>query len=137
MTVFLATAKDGFLDFGSFTNQARLREFLKKHEGKTLRLELPKPIRSNQQNKLYWHYLGVIEQDTGTFADDLHYFFREKLLPKKSLKIKGHKGAYEVMRPMSTTELSKAEFGEYMEKICSIVQIPIPNPKDVGIITNY
>lgn len=137
MTVFLATAHNGKLDFGSDINQARLHDFLVKNEGKTLRVELPKTVRSSQQNRLYWAYLGIIEQDTGNFSEDLHLFFKEKLLPKKAITIKGHKGEYELMKPVSTTELSKADFGEYMMKINAMTGIPVPDPRDLGIITNY
>jgi len=132
MTVFLATAKDGFLHFGSFENQARLREFLKKHEGETLRVELPKKKRTISQNNFYFFYLGIIEQETGQDSNDLHEYFKRAHLPPKFITVMGK----EIKIPRSTTELSKLEFGEYLEKICAETGVPIPDPELVGFITN-
>jgi hypothetical protein len=131
MNVFLAKARGGELDFGSETNQARLAEFLKKHEGETLRLELPKKQRTVSQNKFYWLYLGIIEQETGNGANDLHDFFKMKLLPKETVTLKGKK-AHVFERTKSTTKLNKQEMSEYMEKICAMTGVPIPDPQEAG-----
>ncbi|MDZ4785413.1 MAG: hypothetical protein SGJ02_04985 [bacterium] len=88
--------------------------------------------RTLTQNAFYWVYLTVIARETGNDADDLHAYFRANLLPRKIVKIKGRKGVYDFEKSQSTTELSKAEFGEYMEKICVATEVPIPNPGDAG-----
>ena len=37
----------------------------------------------------------------------------------------------------STTDLSKIEMGEYMDRISALTEIPIPDPELAGYITNY
>lgn len=133
MTVFLATAHNGKLDFGSDINQARLHDFLVKNEGKTLRVELPKTTRSLSQNSLLWFYYGIIEQETGNDANELHEYFKRAFLPPKFITVMGK----ELKIPKSTTELTKAEFGEFLERICAETGVPIPDAKLAGFITNY
>jgi len=95
---------------------------------------LPKVKRTISQNSLYWAYLGIIESETGNTADDLHNYFRRKLLPPKFTTVMGE----EIKLPRSTTELSKLEFGEYMDKIASLSGVSVPNPRDLeNFITNY
>lgn len=132
--IFLAKAKpDGTLDYGSELNLALLRESIKQSVGKTWRLELPESKRSLSQNRFYWLYLGIIEQETGNNSEDLHELFKRTLLPPKFIKVMG----VEIKIPMSTKELSKHQFGEYMDKISAKVEIAIPNPADVGFYTEY
>lgn len=130
---FKATAKDGKLDFGSETMRAKVLEWLHANEGKKITLELVKSKRSLSQNAFYWVYLGIIEIETGNSADDLHEYFKRVHLPPKFITVMGK----EIKIPRSTTELSKVEMGEYLDKICAETNVPIPNPIDVGYITNY
>ena len=130
--MFRATIKDGNLDFGP-AQRAVFKDFLKVNEGRTLTIELEKKGRSRSQNSYYWVYLGVIARETGDNADDLHEFFKRKLLPPKFIKVRNE----EIKIPASTTELNKADFGEYMEKICALTQIPLPDPEAAGYISNY
>ncbi len=123
MTTFLFKAKSGKPNFGSEFNEARLRQHLKENEGKVYRIEPEVNTRSLSQNKLYWKFLGVIEFETGQNADDMHEYFRRKLLLPKFITVNGE----EIKIPRSTTELSKTEFGEYMEKISAMVDVPIPD----------
>lgn len=92
----------------------------------------PPSKRSNSQNSFYWLYLEVIARETGDDASDLHEFFKRKLLPPKFIKVR----CEEVKIPASTTELGKADFAEYMEKICALTGVPIPDPKAAGFISN-
>jgi hypothetical protein len=130
--MFRATIKDGRLDFGVMQRPVFL-DFLKVNEGRSLTIELEKKGRSRSQNSYYWVYLGVIARETGDNADDLHELFKRKLLPPKFLTVRGE----EIKVPASTTELSKADFGEYMEKICALTEIPLPDPEAAGYISNY
>lgn len=125
MSVFLAKTKpDGTLDFGSPYNAARFRQFCK--DNKWVRIEKPKVLRTLSQNALYWVFLEQICYETGNEADDLHEFFKSRLLPKKLITIHGKKGDYDIERVKSTTELTKLEFGEYMDKISAMTGVAIP-----------
>lgn len=128
-------SRDGLL-WKSPEHHIRWKQFVQDNNGKTVRIELPKSTRSHSQNNYYWFYLGVIERETGNNADDLHHFFKEKLLPKREVVVKG-KNQHSIMVPRSTTSLSKVEFGEYLDKIAAITNVPLPNPEEAGFITNY
>jgi len=88
--------------------------------------------RTLSQNNYYWLYLTIVARETGNDAEDLHEFFKSKLLPRKMIKIHGKKGEYDFQKTKSTTKLSKADFGEYLEKISAMVNIEMPNPRDAG-----
>jgi hypothetical protein len=105
-------------------SQVAWLDFLEKNDGKKVMVEITddKPKRSLDQNALYWVYLGVIEQETGNLATDLHELFKRKFLPPIPKKILG----VDFKLPASTTELSKAEFGEYLDKISAFTEIAIP-----------
>lgn len=91
-------------------------------DGTKIKVEKVKEDRSSQQNRFYWKYLQIISDDTGDSADDLHEFFKRKFLIPRELETQ-----WGVMKiPGSTTKLSKVEFGDYMDRICALTQIPIP-----------
>ena len=117
--------------------KASFADYCKTHPHTKFHLTPIENKRTLSQNSFYWVYLSVISRETGNEPDDLHEYFKQKLLPRKIVKIKGKKGEYEFEKIKSTTELSKSEFGEYMEKICAITSVPIPNPEDAGYISNY
>lgn len=121
----------------SFAEQSEIifRQHLKEHEGKTYEIRLRETKRSLSQNRYYWMYLELIvsEGKGKDTAEDLHEFLRRKLLPPKFITVRGE----EIKIPRSTTELSKTEFGEYLEKICALVEVPLPDPVAAGFITNY
>ncbi len=126
MTTFLVKIDSkGGMDFGSSFNLSRFRQFCKENIGKELRIERHERKRSMSQNALYWLYLGIIERETGNLADDLHQYFKRVLLPPKFITVLGQ----EIKVPKSTTELTKVEFSEYMEKIAAKVDVPIPDTK--------
>lgn len=125
--IFKAEAgKPKFADISEY----RFREHLKEHDGKTYEIFLRETKRTLSQNAFYWVYLELIEYEIGNNANDLHEYFRRALLPPKFLKVMGK----EVKVPRSTTELSKTEFSEYMDKISAECGVPIPNPEDAGFI---
>ena len=132
--LYLAKSNGTGLDFGSETNQALFKQDLKEHVGKTYRVERVIPKRSLSQNALYWAYLGIIEYETGNNSDDLHELFKRTLLPPKFITVMGK----EIKIPKSTTELSKLEFGEYMDKISAECGVPVPDPRELeNFIPNY
>lgn len=113
------------MDFGSEYNEARLHNFLLENNGKLFRIEMEKTTRSISQNNLYWMYLGIIERETGNNAKNLHELYRRTLLPPKFITVMGK----EIKIPMSTSELKKQEFSDYMDKIYAETNVPIPDTK--------
>jgi hypothetical protein len=103
------------------------------HEGARVTVEFEKPKRSLTQNAYYWLYLGVIADETGDNADDLHEFLKRKLLPPRFVKVRGE----EIKLPSSTTDLDKSAFGQYLDKICALTNVPLPDPQEAGYISNY
>jgi hypothetical protein len=132
--IWLATSNGEGLDLGGDTNKALFKQDLKENVGKVYRIERVIPKRSLSQNKLYFAYLNIIEIETGNTADDLHQYFKRTLLPPKFIQVLGK----EIKVPKSTTELSKIEFSDYMDKISAEVNIPVPDPRELeNFITNY
>jgi hypothetical protein len=121
--IFYAKQIAGLLEF---TNKRALFDFLLSHgdyKGQYIvEIEKLKSKRSLDQNSLYWLYLGVIERETGNLADDLHELFKRKFLPPIPKTILG----IQFRLPASTSDLNKAEFGEYLDKICAFTNVPIP-----------
>lgn len=123
--IFYGTSRE--LAFKPSNTKAWL-DYLEKNDGKKLvvEVELEKSRRSLDQNAFYWLYIGVIEKETGNLATDLHELFKRKFLPPIPKKILG----IEFKLPASTKDLSKIEFGEYLDKISAFTEIPIPVIKD-------
>jgi hypothetical protein len=130
--MFRATIRGGKLDLGAAQRKV-FADFLSVNDGRTLTIELEKKGRSRSQNNYYWVYLNVIARETGENADDLHEFFKRKFLPPVFKTVRGQ----ELQLPRSTTTLSKAEFNEYLDRICALVEIPLPDPEAAGYISNY
>ncbi len=135
MTKFLATIRaDYSLDFGSAFNEARWHDFCKKNIDATVRIDKPEKSRTLPQNRYYWVYLSLISKETGNNEEDLHAFFRQKLLPKRYIKIVGKQGTYEIEDYKSTTKLTKLEFSDFLEKICAITGVPLPDKLLAGYL---
>lgn len=124
---------DGKLDFGSDNNLARFREFCREHPLAWMRIEHQEPTRSMNQHKFYWVYLGVISDETGHTPDELHAWAKTKFLPRKFSSVMG----MDVELSPTTQTLKKAEFNEYLERICAETGVPLPDPQAAGYISNY
>lgn len=111
--------------------------FYERNEGKNAVIEIQRKRRTLTQNAYYWVYLTVISNETGNTPDDLHELFKSMFLPDVIVKIKGKKATHDFKRKKSTTELTKFEFGEYLDRICAYTEVPLPNPADAGYISNY
>lgn len=110
-----------------------VKEQCKKHEGRAFVFTIPLPKRSLSQNALYWGvYLPLIAQETGHTTEGLHAHFKKELLPRKYETVMGK----EVEIEKSTTDLTKAEFTEYIMQIEAMTGIACPNPEDAGFISN-
>ena len=132
--VFVAQIKNGNLSLGSEHNKQRFKRFLEGNEGKTLRIvESDKPLRSINQSKFYWLYLELIERELGQDAKSLHEWAKRKFLPAKFIKVMGG----DIRIPGSTTDLTKGEFSDYMDRICAECGVPIPNPEEAGYQTTW
>jgi len=133
MKAFLVKINKGQLNFGSEANIARWHDFLKDNDEKWLRIALPESKRSGQQNKYYWFFLELVARETGDDPVSLHQYFKKRLLPPVTKTIKGKSGkdiVFETER--STTELSKTEMGEYLDRISQLTEIPLPDTEWVN-----
>lgn len=88
LPLFIFKAVSGKPHFAELS-EIRFREHLKNHEGKTYEIFLRESKRSLPQNRFYWLYLEIIEQETGNSANDLHELFRRTLLPPKFITVLG------------------------------------------------
>jgi hypothetical protein len=95
-----------------------------------LPLALDKPSRSQSQTTCYWTYLTIIAIETGDDADDLHEFFKRKLLPPVIKTISRE----DIRLPASTTDLSKSDFTEYLDRIAALMLVLLPDLKAAGYL---
>lgn len=122
ITQFICSVKNGKL---KIHDKIGFLESLKTNEGKSFVLAVKpvKELRSVQQNNYYW---GVVLKITAIaisealgkkFSPDYaHEFFKGEFL-KEDLEIVRDGQTIVVPRIKSTAELTKGEFGEYVEKI--------------------
>lgn len=88
----------------------------------TLYITNKRPTRTQQQHKFYFAYLGIIARETGNDKDELHEWAKKEFLTTGITEIFGTK----IRKVKSTTDLNKAEFSEYLERISARTEIPIP-----------
>lgn len=103
--------------------------FLERMNGKRVLIQEYPDKRTDNQNAFYWAYLRIISDETGDTSNDLHEFFKRKFLAPKFITVLGK----EIKIPGSTAKLSKADFGEYLERICAECGVPIPDPNLVSL----
>lgn len=89
-----------------------------------------KKRRSSSQNNYYWLYLSVIAEETGENEDNLHEYFKRVFITPKFITVLGQ----DIKIPKSTTDLSKGEFVEYLQKIQHLTDVPLPDPEAAGYI---
>lgn len=131
--IFTAKSIDGKLSLGSETNKALFEEDIKQNPNAVYKIQRVIPERTLNQNKLYWAYLQHCEYETGNNANDLHELFKRTLLPPKWITVMGK----EIKIPKSTTELTKIEFGDYLDKISMETGIALPTQEEIENYTNY
>lgn len=118
-------------------NRARLTEWGKMNPNKQLLMRVDKrgSRRSTQQNRYYFGVvvaevrLGFIELGHEMTAEQTHDWLKEKFNP---IAVENKKGVV-VDMPGTTTQMTKTQFGEYIEKIARFaaeylsIRIPSPN----------
>lgn len=122
----IAHVKDGQIVYERKTESS---VFLERMNGKRVLIQEYPDKRTDNQNAFYWLYLRVISDETGDTSNDLHELFKRKFLTPKFITVLGK----EIKIPGSTAKLSKADFGEYMERICAECGVPIPDPNLVPL----
>ena len=127
---FIFTVLEGKMHWETVYNHERFLQNLRENEGKAYRIEPLVSTRSMSQNSLYWLYLEVIQRETGNQATELHEYFKRELLPPKFIKVIIKGKEIERKIPASTTELSKNDFIDYMDKISSLCGVAIPNTEN-------
>lgn len=122
---FHVRIEEGNIVFNSKTHKDMFKRWLGQWNDKDVSLEvkLEKRTRSGEQNRYYWLYLGIIEEETGNDKEILHSYFKNKFLTTSITELYGDK----VRVAKSTTELTKGEFGEYLAKISEITEIELPD----------
>jgi len=120
--------KDGLLEIKSASH----KQFLQDNVGKKVTIQIIKPKRSDQQNAYYWLYLGVIASETGDDPNSLHEYFKRAFLPPRFIEVMGK----EVKIPASTAKLNKSDMAEYLMRIASETNIPLPDRELAGYIIN-
>lgn len=119
-------------------NKQRLQEWARMNPGKQLMIRIDKrgSRRSNPQNRYYWGVvvqevkLGFLNIGYEMTAEETHYFLKEKF---NSISIENKEGI-NINVPGSTTQLTKTQFGEYVERIArfaaEFLGITIPQPNE-------
>lgn len=112
-------------------NEKLLIYQMKSLEGKEVDLIVKKHVktRSLNQNRLYWHFLSLIEEETGNGANEMHQYFKRVLLKPVFIKVFDK----EIKIPASTRELDTKEFTDYIARIEEITGIACPNPLEIDI----
>lgn len=125
---FIIDIKKGRPAFTSEAQRAMFNDFLKQFEGKKVWMTIdPKmPKRSDRQNRYYWLYLGIISQETGHEAQDLHFLFKNNFLFDPMKDLTTVLGTL-IIKDKSTTDLTKTQFAEYIEKISRLTGITPPD----------
>lgn len=113
----------GKVSEGKLENAEDFQKYLAPFQGEVkISIEKRKYSRSTNQNSFYWLYLGIIADETGDNIDDLHQYFKRKFLPPRFITVQGKT----IKIPATTTTLDKSQFSRYMEQICAMTGIPIP-----------
>jgi len=117
--IFTVNRKDNKL-----TGLEKIREFFigAKDGQYSIKIEKWKKTRTLQQNNYLWLYYKIISDDTGDNINDLHEFFKRKLLPPRFVIVMKR----EVKLPTTTTNLSKSEFSLYIKGIEELTGILAP-----------
>ena len=76
-------------------------------------LEIKKPTRTGEQNRLYWAELQTLSDKCGHTPELWHTFFKRHMLKSEAVEIAGEV----LFLPPSTKKLTKQEFSDYIEEV--------------------
>lgn len=119
-------------------NRKRLIEWARQNPNKQLSVRVHKKgaKRSNQQNRYLWGVvieevrLGLLNIGYEMTAEETHFFLKSKFNPIEFPNKEGEA----IQLPGTTTNLTKTQFGEYIEKIgqwaAEYLGIRIPQPNE-------
>lgn len=134
--VFFGYIRGGNL---SLNNRQKFQEYLTTLEGQEIRIVVKRKrfkARSLNQNAWYWGaILPEIAKHTGHTPEDLHEIYKKMFLPKRFTVY--HDQEIELLP--TTTTLTTAEFGEYIERIrgdAAEMGIVIPDPWGYEYVNN-
>ncbi len=124
--IFYGKSENGQINF---TNKKAISDYLASVDKKNLviKIDREKSHRSLNQNAYYWFYLRLVANDTGHTEDELHQLFKRIFLPPVFIEVLGR----QIKTPRTTKDLSKAEFGQYLDKIAMETGIPLPPIKEM------
>lgn len=111
-------------------NKRNWLTWLESNDGKkvVIDINLEKATRTLSQNSWLWGVVyKTIADSTGSTEDELHEIFKRMFLPPRFVKWKDR----EIKLPNTTTELSKQDFSDYVDRIRAEVAslgISIPQP---------
>ena len=110
---------------GKIERQEYFNQCIQNFEGKEIVIKISKysQNRSDRQNRYYWMYLKIIQDETGNDSLDMHEYFKRIFLPPVFITVFNK----EIKIPASTTKLDKLQFTEYINKIELLSGIPSPN----------
>jgi len=136
--VFLAKSIAGKFSLGSDINRERFQCDVKAHPNATYRIERIQPKRSLAQNAFFWLFLEVIERETGNTTADMHEYVKRYLTPKVERTVRilenGKMVKHVGMAGKGTSELTKMEMSDVMDKLSALTGVSIPDPQEAGFI---
>lgn len=122
---FLVDIKDGQIVWKSEHQKSLYNKMLAQFSDGRYSLEINElqSKRSDQQNRYYWLYLGMVSRETGYTSYEVHEWAKSKFLTKDIKEVFGEK----VRNRKSTTKLSVGEFCEFLIDIELATGIPLPD----------
>lgn len=122
---FIIEIKDGVMVWKSDHHKSLYAKMLAQFPDGKYQLEVNelRSKRSDEQNRYYWLYLGVVSRETGYTTNELHEWAKGKFLTKQVKHIFGDP----VRERRSTTKLTKGEFVEYLMEIELATGIALPD----------
>lgn len=110
----------------------QIKNELNHFEGKRVEITIQKlsAKRSDQQNRLWWLYMGILSKELGFTKEEIHDICKFKFLKREKVDEKSGE-IFEYLG--STTQLNKMEFADMVSELIRWVSetfdivLPLPN----------